>query len=157
MNIEQIREIAQQTLKLKPESLAIEGFDEFARRLLAAASAAPGMTDLMVPPETIGDLPDTTPNAAPEAADTRDARRYRWLRDSNDRIDYTSDFKATTAKGRMLEAITTDVPECFKITLLFHHVPKGGEPIWKDGGHIDWAANMDAAIDAAIAQQGEES
>jgi hypothetical protein len=100
--------------------------------------------------------PDGKYDAAPATSqDALDAKRYRWLRDENKRIDYTSDWKAKDPRGRLLEAITSDVPECFKITLLFHHVPKGGEPIWKEGGHIDWAANMDAAIDAAMRKEGE--
>ena len=94
-------------------------------------------------------------SAAPTSQDAKDAARYRWLRDENKRIDYTSDWKSRTPSGRLLEALSDEgVPECFKITLLLHHVPKDGEPIWKDGGHIDWAANMDAAIDAAMQQDG---
>jgi len=84
----------------------------------------------------------------------KDAERYRWLRDVNQRIDYTSDWKAKTPKGRLIEAITVGVQDCFKITLPLFHT-HDSEPIWKDGGHIDWQANMDAAIDAALSQAGQ--
>ncbi len=38
--------------------------EEYERRWVKTFTMAPTMTDLMVPPESIGDLPDTTPEKA---------------------------------------------------------------------------------------------
>ena len=91
---------------------------------------------------------------------TADAVRYRWLRDESNCLSYTTDTgpQPSTPHSRMMWAInsagkrTTDMIE---IRLLCHHLGPGDEPIWKDGEHFDYAANMDAAIDAAAAGNGQ--
>jgi hypothetical protein len=89
-----------------------------------------------------------------------DALRYRWLRDSNIRMDYTSDFPQgwllLSPETRLLRSVHENFPECIKMTVHLLHVPDGGEPIWKDGGHFDFGANLDAAIDQARTDQARE-
>lgn len=88
----------------------------------------------------------------------KDAKRYRWLRDESDCLSYTSDTgpQPSTPESRMLYAINsagkrnTDMIE---IRLLCYHLGPHDEPIWKDEEHFDYAANMDASIDAAMARE----
>lgn len=90
------------------------------------------------------------------ALDAPDAKRYRWLRNDNLKMDYTHDFPQgwllKTKAERFYLAVMNknDFPECIKMTVHLHHAPKGGEPIWINNAHFDFGANLDAAIDAAI-------
>ena len=89
----------------------------------------------------------------------KDAERYRWLRNSNEHTHYgCSRNPGRTPMEKLMLAIEDDprIFECIICEIPLAHVPKDGEPIWKDGGHFDFAANMDAAIDAAMQAQGKE-
>lgn len=87
--------------------------------------------------------------------DLLDATRYRWLKHRFTGLSYTSDTgpRPSTPEQRMLYAINaagkknTDLIE---ILLPCFHLGPFDEPIWKDGEHFDYAANMDASIDAAM-------
>lgn len=64
--------------------------------------------------------------------DVRDAERYRWLRDQNKRMHYTTDY----------------APEgCFDLIQI--EVRVIGEPVFTKEGHFDFAFELDRAIDEA--------
>lgn len=91
------------------------------------------------------------------AACKKDAERYRWLR-ASDCLSYTSDTgpRPSSPESRMLYAIRNagkKTSDMIEIRLLCYHLAPYQEPIWIDGEHFDYGANMDAAIDAAIAAQ----
>jgi hypothetical protein len=102
------------------------------------------------------------------AAAQKDAERYRWLRDKHKRLSYTQDLQGKTVAARIREALDAfgvKQLDCIEIILPLYHVPPQGEPIWCNDAddpegaspeHFDYAANMDAAIDAAIAQAKPE-
>ena len=95
--------------------------------------------------------------------DARDAERYRWLRNVNKHTHYGHNrIPGLTPSQKLHIAIYGDPRsfECITCEIPLAHVRDGGEPIWcnEDGdapdaepGHFDFAANMDAAIDSAIA------
>ena len=95
------------------------------------------------------------------AKSEQDALRYRWLRNVNKHTHYGHNrISGLTPSQRLHIAIYGDPRsfECITCEIPLAHLPKGGEPIWcrEDGdapdaepGHFDFAANMDAAIDAA--------
>jgi hypothetical protein len=81
-------------------------------------------------------------NAAPtpERADAeKDAVRYRWMRDQNKRMHYTTDYQPDGC---------TD--------LIQIEVPVVGEPIFTPEGHFDFSMELDRAIDAAILAANKE-
>lgn len=115
--------------------------------------------------ETTLSLREVPPGVARELTDLRarlekaekDAERYRWLRES-DCLSYVSDTgpRPSTAAQRMAYALKMhgkQTSDMIEIRLLCHHLGPADEPIWIDGAHFDYSANMDAAIDAAIAKE----
>lgn len=88
-----------------------------------------------------------------------DAERYRWLRDRSKLLSYTHDLQGATPMERLLEAVESfpDMRECIEIKLPLYHVTAATEPFWTPDEHFDWAKNMDAAIDAALAREKELS
>ena len=85
----------------------------------------------------------------------RHASYYLYLRDKHQRVAYTTDVEGRTPEARMLDGIrkagvvNTDL---IRIDLPCYHLGPTEEPIWKDGEHFDYAANMDASIAAAISK-----
>jgi hypothetical protein len=76
----------------------------------------------------------------PERADAeKDAVRYRWMRDQNKRMHYTTDYQPDGC---------TD--------LIQIEVPVVGEPIFTPEGHFDFSMELDRAIDAAILAANKE-
>lgn len=72
-----------------------------------------------------------------------DAERYRWLRNDNKGMHYTTDFDANGkyGKGDTVDIIVIEIPCAFD------------EPRWTPEGHFDCALELDAAIDAARGAQ----
>jgi hypothetical protein len=65
--------------------------------------------------------------------DVRDAARYRWLRDQNKRMHYTTDYQPEGC---------TDLIQ-IELTVV-------GEPVFTPEGHFDFARELDRAIDTAL-------
>jgi hypothetical protein len=124
------------------------------------------------PSENVPDVPNVWDHARSletrlRAAE-RDAARYRWLRDVNAHTHYGQNhIGGLTAKQKILMAISGDprLFECITLEVPLAHVPKDGEPIWcrspdeppeAEAAHFDFAANLDAAIDAALAGSAQE-
>ena len=91
---------------------------------------------------TVGGCPNecSAPCSPPERADAeKDAVRYRWMRDQNKRMHYTTDYQPDGC---------TD--------LIQIEVPVVGEPIFTPEGHFDFSMELDRAIDAAILAANKE-
>lgn len=170
-----VEKIPAEEIKALARKMGIFSFqtEAFARAIEAGAikriqeqmqtAAAEMINEILAARRSVSELSDEATELfkrleeiATEFEDTaRHASFYLYLRDKHPRITYTTDVEGRTPGARMLDGIrkagvvNTDL---IRIDLPCYHLGPTQEPIWKDGEHFDYAANMDASIAAAISK-----